>query len=213
MYAVAMTGVSLHTQIFMPLVTRINSNLLCTVLSCINSDFNYKYASEQSTKNIKRMKYDSLAVGIKWFMILSSLFSMIITSLLIYGILFCNQNCLDDSQFYIFVLPFQDRIHSYKLYFLIQIFTALPIIFLFLGGSSLALFHVLIGCEFYNAYMNLCVHLQLVVDDIVNQLKVGQIDKVTSLQYKYRREFEVKVYRSFEKAFTSTVEQYKMLTR
>lgn len=194
----------------MPLVTRINSNLLYTVLSCINSDFNYKYASEQSRININRIKYDSLAVGVKWFMILLSLFSFIITSLIIYGILFCNRNCLDDSQFYVFVLPFQDRIHSYKLYFLIQIFTALPIIFLFFGGSSLALFHVLIGCEFYNAYMNLCAHFQSVVDDIVNQLQACQMDKVTP---KYKREFELKVYRSFEKAFTSTVEQYKMLTR
>lgn len=219
MYIVAMTHSAVHINIFLSTVTCMYESQLKTILKCIDDEFNFDQVSENSISMIGRSKYKSLSLGIKWFASLVILYVPFALSSFVYAIIFCDQSSLNDLQLYLMALPYMDRIHSYVVYVCTQVFTLYVGTFVFLGGCSIVIFPAMIGWEFHNAYLNVCVHIHNLIQKTVSHLEVVRKERVTKLYFSSESvkcnmgTNESEVFLEFRKQLKSVIEHHQMLYR
>lgn len=219
MYIVAITHSAVHINIFLPTVTGSYERQLKTILKCIDHEFNFDQVSANFISMIGRSKYESLSLGIKWFASLIILYVPFALSSFVYAIIFCDQSNLNDLQLYLMALPYMDRIHSYVVYVCTQMFTLYIGTFVFLGGCSIVIFPAMIGWEFHNAYLNICVHLHNVIQKTVLHLEAVRKKRVTKLYFssgpvKYNMGTnEYEVFLEFKKELGSVIEHHQLLCR
>lgn len=221
MYLLAISCIIVYIQIFAPIVTRKYRTQMETVIRCIDEDFSCIQANEQQySMNLEDRKKNSISMAIKWFLFLIIIFLLFLCSGCFQVFIFCNENCLSDPKSYLFVTPYLDRIHSYRVYALIQVFMLPLNMIVFLGGCCLTLFYVMIGCEFHNAYLDLCARLHKLVDETSSVLRQTQENQLLRLlqQNVRRNQYTEELLKSsllleFKKEFASIVRQHTTLTK
>lgn len=221
MYVLSISSLVMYVQIFAPIVTRKYRTQMETVIRRIDEDFSCIQANEQQySMNLEDRKKNSISMAVKWFLFLIIMFLLFLCSGCFQVFIFCNENCLSDPQSYLFVTPYLDRIHSYRIYALIQVLILPSSMIVFLGGCCLTLFYVVIGCEFHNAYLNLCARLHRLVDETDSVLRQTQENQLLRLlQYNVRRnqyteEFlKSSLLLEFKQEFASIVRQHTTLTK
>lgn len=214
MYVATTTCVTMQVLLFTPTVTHIYHNQLETVLQNINNEFYYSKASVKFLIKTGRIKYDSVSLGTKWFIFLIIMFIPLASTSYIHATLFCDENCIRDSQFYLIVIPYLNIINTLTLYHLIQGISLLLALFLFFAGSSIMLFYTMIGCELHNSLLNFCAHFHILINDTNMYLEVVKTKNKIMINNVYDKAInESEEFSKFKKKFGNIMKHYMNLIR
>lgn len=220
MYAIAMTGITMHIHIFIPILTRTYCDQLEAVLHYINNDFNFERVPVEFLTRTKRRQYDTLVQGIKWFVGLVLLYLPFASCGFIYAITFCDESCLSDPQMYTYVIPYLDRVHSYSWYISFQMFIIPLTTVVFINGCTVVLFPLMIGFEFHNEYLNLCCHLHQIIDKTISRVRTTPVELVTTnsrqrviMKIYNKTTDDSNIFQEFKKELANVVKQHRTLTR
>lgn len=219
MYLLAMIGLLLHLLIIVQTVTIVCRSELETVLKFID-EFHSDYELEKSIINAGRIKYDTIDLGTKVAAIMILMALPYGTSGFIYTVFFCNRTCLNESQSYIFPIPYLDTICSYRIYILTQMIALPTFISGLIVGFSIVSFHIMIGWEFQNISLNLCAHFHNTFNETIQRLTANEKEVMNfSVQQHVRMKEYVKiatesdVFRMFKKNIADIVERHNKIIR
>lgn len=219
MYLLAMIGLLLHLLIIVQTVTVVCRSELETVLKFID-EFHSDYVLEKSVVNAGRIKYDTIELATKVATIMILMALPYGTSGFIYTVFFCNRTCLNESQSYIFPIPYLDKICSYRTYILTQMVALPTFISGLIVGFSIVSFHIMIGWEFQNISLNLCAHFHKLINETIQSLTVNENEVMNFSVHQHVRmkqydkvATESDVFRMFKKNIADIVEQHNTITR
>lgn len=207
MYILGFCASFVYTHVFVPYVTYLNREELRTILQRIDNEFDFsRMMSNRCTTNI-RQKYNTIAEGTKLLLYSVILSAVILFVGLVYAILFCDQNSLDSPDLFLLYMPFANQIHSYTVFVLVYCSTTALSIPGFVLNASVVLFNIMVGQEFYNAYLNLSALFHDLISDTIFNLRICCANKNDS------QVFESNVFHTFKEELGLIARQHQYLKK
>lgn len=205
MYTTTACFVTLYLFCIVPLLTKYFENEIKTILNYIEGD---QRIIDKQAINTEWEKYDSSSVGLRWFLYLLGVEMPFILINPIYVFIVCNDEYLSKQEFYIMPTPFLGLINSYGLYVMVYTFQAISSFLLAFMINVMVLFSIMVSCELYNAYIDLCINLHHTMYDSISQLKTAdQKMKTHSIIIKFN------LFQQFSGKVAKIVEQHNLLIR
>lgn len=193
-YFASSFSLSFYTFCFIPLLVKYFENELKTILQLIENQVTF-YESRSISTDFKFHKYDTASTGLRLMMYPTGLFGIPFTfSNLFYAILFCEKANLNKQELFLLATPYHDYINSYTVYIIINIFHMYCVwitgVIMVIIGS----FYIMLSCELYNVYVDLCTRLYHRMTDIILKLAADDCCMVTNksdLFHEFRNEFAI----------------------
>lgn len=155
--------------------------------------------------DIEYKSYNTISIGKKWIISISIFAGIFVALNPTYVFVICGKICVNNQVYYGLPTPYVEQIKTYTNYLLVVLFqTSISVSTVAVGVSSMAL-NQMIGCEFYNAYGNLCLHIQHMIDNTISDLKQYQMDLVE----KKKDLLEDKIFVKFKTDIKNTVKRYR----
>lgn len=191
-------SLSFYTFCFIPLLVKYFENELKTILQLIENPFTIHESRLQSI-DFKFDKYDTLSIGLRLMIYPTGFFGIPFTFLnLFYAILLCEKANLNKQELFLLATPYYDYVNSYSVYIIINIFHMYCVWITGVIMVMIGSFYVMLSCELYNVYVDLCSRLYHRMNYIILELAADDCCIATNksdLFHEFRNEFAIIVER------------------
>lgn len=212
-YTTAISIGVFYATVFIPLVTHYYHDQLTSVIRYVDDEFGCHEPQARKT-DIKRRKFDGVSKVISWLIVMTFLEVVFASSNVAYLFALCDKSCLGNPLFYVEATPFVEYIRSMKVYSTIFVMQAFFVVLAATHANSIMVFGLMSGYELHNAFANLSIQLEHVIDDnasVVNATARGQMSSRNRESPEKRDSVDSDEFKKFKEELAVIVKNYQTL--